>query len=260
MSESYRALCTDFYVNQKLQTKLPLPTGREHLMDFFERVRKQFPTMRGFRKTRDEFALESSQTEMPHHWMALRGSTIRTGVVNAPTLHGCYPLHKLVLESAPSYLSISPLDVECLELLFGFDLLATGNHDAIVLEALGAGSPLAHLLDGLHDVAPSDFQPILGFTSSKHKDIEIYFEVKTRPAHGKPRPETYGHEPHAEGGEAGEPISVYVTLRKFGPVQDMKELPAAFAKLSKMGEELVEHRVVPGLLVPIREAIASGNA
>jgi hypothetical protein len=30
--------------------------------------------------------------------------------------------------------------------------------------------------------------------------------------------------------------------------------------LAEKGEELVQQRVIPGLLIPIREAIASGNA
>ena len=61
-------------------------------------------------------------------------------------------------------------------------------------------------------------------------------------------------------GEQGDPISVYLTLRKFGPISDTKELPGILMKLASIGQELVETRVVPGLLVPIREAIGSGNA
>ena len=57
----------------------------------------------------------------------------------------------------------------------------------------------------------------------------------------------------------GDPISVYLTLRKFGAVSDTKELPAILARLAHQGEELVEHRALL-MLVPIREAIASGNA
>ena len=53
---------------------------------------------------------------------------------------------------------------------------------------------------------------------------------------------------------------MYCTLRKFGGVQETKDLPAVLARLAKIGEDLVQHRVVPGLIVPIREAIASGNA
>lgn len=250
MSESFRALCSDFYVNQKLQVKMELPRTRENILDMFERVRKQFPTMTGFRKFREELALESTQSEMPHRWLAVRGTTIRTGVVNAENASDAYALHKMVLETAPTYLSISPLDIDCLELLFGFDLIATGNHDAIVIDALIPQSPLATLLEGIPEARPSDFQPAIGISLGKQKDVEIYFEVKTRPADHR--------KIEYDGG--AEPISVYVTLRKFGPIADTKGLPEIFAKLARMGEELVQHKVVPGLLVPIREAIGSGNA
>lgn len=249
MSDSYRALCTDFYVNQKLQVKMELPRTRETVLDMFERCRRQFPSMMSFRRYRDELALESPQSDMPHRWIALRGTTIRSGVVNAPTLPEAYTLHKTILESAPAFLSISPIDIDCIELLYGFDLMATGNHDAIVLDALLTGSPLAAMIDVPH-AHPCDFQPVVGLSMGKAKDVEVYFEVKTRPSEGRA----------ARDPDGSEPISVYVTLRKYGPLSDIKELPAVFGRLSKLGEDLVEQRVVPGLLVPIREAIASGNA
>ena len=45
MSESYKALCNDFYVNMKLALKLELPKSRETVLDLYERVRKQYPAM-----------------------------------------------------------------------------------------------------------------------------------------------------------------------------------------------------------------------
>lgn len=248
MGESYRALCTDFYVNQKVGVKMELPRTRETILDLFERIRKQFPAMTTFRRYRDELALESTQAEMPHRWIAVRGTSIRSGTVNAGTLEEAYALHKQILTLAPNYLSVSPLDVDFVELLYGFDIHATGNHDAIVLDALLPGSPLAALLD-IPDATPADYQPLVGLTFGKGRDIEVYFEVKTRPPEGRPR------DP-----EGGEPISVYLTLRKFGAIDDVKELPGVLTSLSRLGERLIDERVVPGLLVPIREALGSGNA
>lgn len=250
MSESYRALCTDFYVNQKIAVKMELPRTRETVLDLFERVRRQFPGMSMFRRYRDELALESPQSEMPHRWLAVRNTNIRSGVVNPGSMEEGYSLHRHVLEVAPAYMSISPLDIEYVELLYGFDLSASGNHDAIVLEALIPGSPLSALLE-IPGAVPVDCQPLVGLTLGQRGDLEIYFEVKTR-ASANPARE------HEGGG--GDPISVYLTLRKFGAVSDTKELPGILTRLAHQGEELVEHRVVPGMLVPIREAIASGNA
>ncbi len=249
MSESYRALCTDFYVNQKVGVKMELPRTRETILDLFERIRKQFPAMTTFRRYRDELALESTQSEMPHRWLAVRGTSIRSGTVNASTMEEAYALHKQILTISPAFLSISPLDVDYVELLYGFDLQAGGNHDAIVLDALLPGSPLAAFLD-IPEATPTDYQPLVGLTFGKGRDIEVYFEVKTRPAEGRPR------DPESNT----DPISVYLTLRKFGAIDDVKELPTTLTRLAKLGESLIEHRVVPGLLVPIREAIGSSNA
>lgn len=247
MNDSFKALCADFYVNQKLQVKMDLPRTRETILDFYERVRKSFPQMMGFRKYRDELALESNPQEMPHRWLAVKGTSIRSGCVNAESLTECYGLHQLVLDAAPSYLSISPLDIDHLEVLFGFDLMAQGNHDQIVYDALLAGSPLAGLMDIPHATL-SDFQPTLGVTLGASKEFEVYAEVKTRPVMLRPR------DP-----ELGEPISVYLTMRKLGPISDMKELTTAFTRLTKMGEDLIQHRIVPNLLVPIHAAIGSGR-
>lgn len=246
MTDSYRALCSDFYVNQKVQTKMELPRTRETVLELFERVRRQFPGMNSFRRYREELALESPQSDQPHRWLAIRSNTLRTGTVNAPSSSDAYGLHEHILEIAPAYMSISPLDVDFIELLYGFDLMAGGNHDAIVLDALIPGSPLAALLE-IPGAVPTDCQPIIGMTFGARGDMEIYFEVKTRAAGNS----------HRESG--GDPISVYLTLRKMGPFSDLKDLRTGFQRLVKHGEELVEHRVVPGLIVPIRQAISSGN-
>ena len=249
MTDSYRALCSDSYVNLKLSVKMELPRGRETVLEMFERVRKQYPGMATFRRYREELALESPQTDLPHRWIAVRSNNIRSGSVNAPNMEAAYGLHRLVLESAPYYLNVSPLDVDYVELLYGFDLMASGNHDSIVFEALLAGSPMARLVEG-SDARPIDCQPLIGLSFGSRADIEVYFEVKTRAgAHSAPRDPENPHDP----------ISVYLTLRKFGAVQDLKELPAVLTRLASRGEELVDSCVVPTLLVPLRHAIAAGG-
>ena len=249
MSESYRALCSDFYVNLKLSVKMELPKGRDTVLELFERVRKQYPGMGTFRRYREELALESPQSDIPHRWVAVRSSNIRSGSVNAPGFEAAYGLHRLVLETAPYYLNISPLDVDYVELLYGFDLMASGNHDAIVFDALLAGSPLGRLIDP-ESSTPIDCQPLVGVSYGARSDVEVYFEVKTRAGSQAPPRDREGQQ---------DPISVYLTLRKFGAVQDLKDLPATLAKLQARGEELVESAVVPTLLVPLRDAIASAG-
>ena len=42
----YASLCDDFYVNMSLATEMDLPANRETVLHFFERVQKNYPTMR----------------------------------------------------------------------------------------------------------------------------------------------------------------------------------------------------------------------
>jgi len=244
----------------KLTLKMDLPKSRETVLDTFERLRKAYPEMGQFRRYKDEYALESPQSDLPHRWAAMRSNYLRAGTVNAATLPEAYALHHTLLTLAPSYLSISPLDVDYIELLYGFDLVAGGNHDAIVLSALLANSPLSALMD-IPGATPIDFQPMLGMAMPRRGDTEVFFEVKTH--HAATRAEG-DNGPGAgitvEGITQGDPISVYVTLRKFGPILEVEELPRLFTALCQKGEDLVQHRVIPGLLLPIREAISSGNA
>ena len=44
----YANLCDDFYVNLNLSTEMELPNNRETVLHFFERIQKQYPTMRNF--------------------------------------------------------------------------------------------------------------------------------------------------------------------------------------------------------------------
>lgn len=258
MGESYRALCSDFYVNLKLSLKLDLPRERGIVLDMFDRVRRQYPSMRMFRRYKDELALESSQGEPPYRWLAIRSNTIRAGVVNPEALEEAYSVHRHVLEVAPFFLSISPLDVDSMELLYGLDLAASGNHDRIVYEALMADTPMGRLLEG-HGAEPLDCQPILGVLlgaggvgggsgEGGEDEMEAHFEVKTRATSRERRP----------GEGSAEPISIYLTLRKHGPVGEVKDLSEVHARLASRGEELLSSRVVPHLLMPIRETLGAG--
>jgi hypothetical protein len=76
-------------------------------------------------------------------------------------------------------------------------------------------------------------------------DVEAMFEVKTRSPN--------------RGGGRDEPISIYLTLRKYGPVNEIHQLPEALAQLAHIGEDLVDTRVVPNIVVPIRDAIGSNR-
>ena len=249
MASSYRALCSDFYVNQKVSVKLDLPRGRDTILELFERVRREFKGMGTFRRYKDELALESPTADHPHRWLAVRSGNIRSGVVNPDDFHDAYGLHKCVLEVAPYFLSISPLDIEYVEVLYGFDLAAPGNQDQLVADALLHGSPLAALFE-TESATPVDFQPLVGLAvrgspEVQQPDTEAHFEIKTRSGGGE--------------AETGEALSLYVTLRRYEPVADLKELSGVFDQLTTTAEDLINTRAIPSLLTPLREALGAGG-
>lgn len=250
MPHSYAALCNDFYINQRLSLKMELPMRRDTVLAMFDRVRKQFPDLDQFKRFRNELALEAAPDHSGRQqWVAQRRSSVRSGTVNPTTLDEAFALHAFVLEMAPYFLDISPLDVEYLELLIGFDLVAPGNHDAIVFDALYAHSPLASVGD--HGRwRPVDCQPMIGFELSPDERLAAHFEVKTRP----------GSRETPSGEDREDPISTYLTVRRHGPIRDIKELPILLESLRDHAEHLAETVVIPKLLGPLREVIASGSA
>src|SRR6185295_7497686 len=119
---AYGSLCDDFYVNMNLSTEMELPTNRETVLHFFERVQKKYPTMRNFycRDKRD-FVLEEDKDRGHYRWCTVEQRRLCSGQVNPESVESILEQHALVLELAPFLLSLSPMYCEALDLLFGFD-------------------------------------------------------------------------------------------------------------------------------------------
>lgn len=250
MPMSFRALCNDFYINQRVALKMDLPMRRDTVLAMFDRVRREHPWMERFRRYHNELALESAPrgtSGSQQQWVALRKASVRSGSVNPETADEALKLHRLVLEICPYFLDISPLDIDHVELLYGFDLMAAGNHDAIVFRALMQNSPLASLVDA-PDAVVLECPPVLGVALDESCSLQAHVEVKTRTSTHQVRTGEYRDEP----------LSVYLTIRKYGPINDLKDLAGVQTLLVEKGEELVTSKIVPNVLMPIREAIVSG--
>ena len=246
MATSFGALCTDFYINQKLALKMDLPSERETVLHFFDRMRKSLPAMSRFKRYDGELALESARKDARYTWLALRRNSIRTGHVNPESMTEALDYHKLVLELAPYHLTISPLDVDYIELMYGFDLECKQNHDAVIYDALYRDTPLGGLLPN-DDQRVLDVQPVFGQSLNESGDLQAYFEVKTRPKSRRGSSKRY----------SGEPISLFLTLRQYGPVEDLADLAASVAKLNQHAEQLATEKLIPDLLTPITQHIGS---
>lgn len=256
---SYSAFCSNFYVNQKLGLKLDLPERRETVLDLFDRVRRAFPRLCNFQRYEGEVALESDSAEREWQWVALRQTSIRSGHVNPATLADAYHFHQALLEVAPYFLSISPLDIDMLEVVFGFDFdlenepaRAVHGHgssaqhayerDAIVFDALYADTPFAQLFDP-NSERMIDAQPTFTIALGDRGNLQASFEVRTKP-----------RLPIA-GDRGGDPISVFLTVRKFGPLASLDDLKNMFTEITQHAETLAEERVIPHLVVPLHEAL-----
>ncbi len=248
MDTIYRALCSGFFINQKLSTKMDLPLKRETVLDLFERVRKERPRLERLKRYQGELALESALRAGEQEWVALRRNSVRSGAADPPAVSDALKLHRLALELAPFYLSINPLDVDGLELTYGFELDAAGNHHAIVRDALLKNTPLAAATES-DAWAPMDIQPCIGIALNERCDLQAWIEVKTKTSVREIRRDRYNEEP----------ISVCLTVRKAGSVKEIRELGVVFDMLTANAERLVNDRLVPHIIQPLRQAIASAN-
>lgn len=244
MATSYGALCTDFYINQKLSLKLDLPSERETLLHFMDQVRKAQPTMERFRRFDGELVLETSRKEAEYRWLTLRQTSIRTGHVNPDSMASGYALHRYLLQTAPMYLSISPLDIDYIELTFGFDLECEGNHDQVIYDALFADTPLGSLMQ-IEGTQTLDVQPLFGVNLSEDGSRQAHFEVKTRQK--SRRGSSQAHR--------DEPIALFLTLRQYGPIAKIDDLISIQVELSEIAEQLANDKLVPDLLTPIAQHI-----
>ena len=241
---SFGTLCSDFYVNQKIKLSLDLPKIQESATDMFERIRREIPEFERIRPFDGEVALETAEVEGRYQWVGLRPTSIASGFVNPNHIEAAYNLHRLVLDLSPYYLSLTPLHIEYIELVYGFDLPARENRNNVVAQSLLANTPLASLADeGIEQLI--DVQPRIGFALNEACDFQAYVEIKTRTTAVEAATQVFENEP----------ISVFLTIRKNGPIQALEELESTFSRLAGHIEHIAEHRVVPDIVVPLHQAI-----
>lgn len=247
MSNPFSAFCDDFYVNMRLGSQLQLPHSRETVLHLFERVQKTFPKMTRFRKSENgDFNLEEDRSGQQYRWLSLENKRLAAGHVNPESIEEAMKLHTMVLEQAPYQLGISPVEIDYLDALFGFDLSFAGNHDEIIAESLMAESPLTCLGDEAGAKA-IDFQPTVTMSLSDDCRLQARIDVVTRTNSYQVRTGDYSEDV----------ISVYFILRRYWGDKPKEPLEAMFAQLTERAEQLCMTYVVPRILKPVSSAIAS---
>src|SRR5262249_51794017 len=157
-----------------------------------------------------------------------------SGHVNPELPKSAYKQHELVLELAPHLLSVSTLDCEALDVLFGFDFTYQGNHDEIVAEALGLGPGLEGLM-AMPGGRVVHYEPSLTMALDESCETQCRLTIETRTSAAKVRSGDYGDDQ----------ISLYFTVRRYwGGRSDLSFLDS-FRHQRAIGEEIVQQVVIP---------------
>lgn len=249
MSMDFRDVADDFFVNLNLQTTLALPDSRETILHFCEAVQKEFPLMTSFyQRESGEFVLEGDREGGSYQWMELQSRRLTAGYFNPPDLAEAYRMHRWLLERAMYYLGVGGLDIECMDVLFGFNLDYVGNRDAIVAEALLGNSPLGNLAS-MASVRPLECEPNLVVALEEDCYMQARLSLETRSSSYQVRTGNYDDEP----------ISVYFTVRQYPRMSKVLDFQASFERQCGVCEDLTRRAVVPNVIEPIASAIASAG-
>jgi len=239
----------DFFVNMDIHTTLALPKGRETILHFCEAVQKEFPEMSGFyQRDSGEFVLEGNRDSGNYSWLELQARRLSAGCFNPSSIQAAYCLHRWLLERSVYYLGISPLDVECLDVTFGFNLDYQGNRDAIVAQALLSGSPL-WAITAERDARAVECEPAIVFALDEDCSLQARISLETRCSSYQIRTGNYDNEP----------ISVYLAIRRYPRDRQQLNSPASFDKQAGLCEDLAGRIIVPQVVRPIAAAIASAR-
>lgn len=242
----YDSLADDMYMNVNLATEMELPGHRETVLHFFECVRKKYPTMRKFHaRDKRDFVLEEDKEQGRYRWVAVEPRRFCSGHVNPQSIEEGLEQHRFLFDLAPALLSMSPLDCEAIDVLFGFDFAFRGNHNSLLAEALGPGPAL----EGVGDVPGSkliNYEPSLTIAVDEECRTQVRVSTETRTNAFQVR----------TGEFAEEQLSVYVTARQYGSLEGTETYVDAVERLAQLAQDVIESCVVEQILRPLARTIS----
>ena len=244
---SYSSLCDDFYVEMCINTELDLPTQRDTVLAFFERIQKQFPSMgRFYRRENNDYCLEEDRSLGQYRWVTLETDRIGSGVVNPSSFEMAYRQNRLVLELVPYMLSVSHLDIDSLDVIFAMDFDCIGSHDEVIAEAFFGSTAFGCLLD-LPRAKPIGFSPavVVALSDDSYTQGRISIESKTSV-----------YEPHKKDRSPDEAISLSFTVRQYPPTAGRFDPLKSFDHQARLAEEIMAEKIVPNFVLPLTETIA----
>jgi hypothetical protein len=246
----YANLCDDFYVNMNLSTEMELPDSRDRgtVLHFFEQIQKKYPSMRNFYcRDKGDFVLEEDKDRGQYRWCTIELRRVCSGQVNPESVSDALQQHKFVLETAPYALSVSPIDCEALDLLYGFDFTYRGNHNQLAAEALGVSPAFERLLE-YPNAQVISYEPSLTLALDEDCRTQCRLSIENR---------TTAY--HVRTGEfPEEQLSVYVTARQYGSLDAGDTFEATLDRLSKLCRDIVDNYVIERVIEPLQKTINYG--
>ena len=243
----YFGAADGFHVNVHLITQMELPNNRDTVLHFFEQMRKGVPELRHFFKRENgDLVLESEKVRESHRWLAIQPRRLCSGHLNPESINDAFRQHELLLDLAPHLLAISTLDCEALEIMYEFDFHYDGNHDEVVAEAIGVG----HGLEGLIEIPKSQvvkFEPSLILALDESGEFQCQLLIENHTSSTSPRGREF----------IDDQISVYFTVRRYWGNDPDATFLESIRRQRVLGEELLEQSIVPRIVKPLAQAIAS---
>jgi hypothetical protein len=240
-------LCDDFYLDMYVNTELDLPTQRDTILTFFERIQKQFPSMgRFYRRDSNEYCLEEDRSIGRYRWITLEIDRIGSGVANPSGFEEAYCQDRLVLELIPYMLGVSHLDIDSLDVTFAMDFDYHGSHDEVIADALFVNSPFDCLLD-LPFARPIGFSPavVVALSGDGCTQARIGIESKTSV-----------YEPGEKRQSPDQAITLSFTIRQYPPRAGGFDALKSFERQCRLAEELMAAKIVSNFVKPLVETIA----
>jgi len=230
-----------------VNTELDLPTQRDTVLTFFERIGKQFPTMGNFyRRDNGDFCLEEDLRGQKHRWVTLELDRICSGCANPVDLEDAYGLHRLVLDLSEYMLGVSRLDIDSLDVIFVMDFDYHGNHDEVIAEALFASTAFSSLLD-VPGARPIGFAPAVVIALDEDCRMQARISVESRTSVYEVRNKKY---------KEAEPISLYFAVRRYPKPDEKFDAIESFNQQCVIAQRLMDEKIVPNFVGPLANAIA----
>jgi len=247
MGTNFGSFCDDFFVDMCVNTQLDLPTQRDTILAFFERIQKQFPALSNFtRRETGGYSLEQEDQGERTRWVTLELDRITVGWGEPAKLEQAYEFQIAVLELIPYMLGVSALDIDSLDITFSMDFDYQGNHDEVIAEALLGTSSFSSLLD-IPNARPIGCCPSFVVSLSEDCRMQARVAVESRTTAFDIRNEKYKSE---------DPISLYFSVRRYPQSTPGFNTAHAFLEQCKLAETLMFDKILPCFVQPINNAIA----